>query len=628
MTVGSHVAPSTLPPERLYRHRRAGVLGNGAWPRRLALLVIAGLAGLSYAWALNRDPLEPYYAASVRSMSMSWHDFLFGAFDPTGTITLDKLPGAFWIQALSVRAFGVHTWAIVLPQAVEGVLTVLVLFRAVHRLAGPTAGLIAAAVVAVSPATVALNRGNISDTLMILLLVLAADAVSSALVHGRQGMLIVAGVWVGLAFQAKMIETWMVLPAFGLAYLLSGPGPTWRRVRQLLVGAAVTAVVSLSWMTAVSLVPASQRPYVDGSHDNSLYQQVFVYNGFGRFGDQTPLQLLAGQSLGIGMQKVPAAAPNRLLRGDFGRDTGWLLPAGLAVAVWGIASRRRRPRGDPLRACFVLWGAWLLTLAAVFSFTTTINSYYTAALTPAVAAILGTGVAAVWSTERESLGRRLGLGAVVAGTVGYGAWLVADAGREAPGWLLPTVIVVGALALAGVLASVVRRADTLFAAVLAGGLLAGVVAPAVASADLVVQSRGAFDVPFESQHDKAFVDQLFVRTPAAVKKLIPNLIHVQNGATYLLAVQTSAVASVFIYASGLEALPIGGFTGTIPSPTLGQLKADIRQGLFHLVLAAPSHDQRLRWIATHCLKVGKKPKAGLYDYYCVPANAGAAAGTG
>ncbi len=192
--------------------------------RPLAVALAAALAGLSYAWALGRDPLEPYYAATVRSMSMSWHNFVYGAFDPAGTITLDKLPGAFWVQALAVRAFGVHTWVIVAPQAIEGVLTVLVLYRAVRRLAGPAAGLIAMIVVAVSPAAVALNRGNISDSLMILLLVLAADAVSGAIGGGSQGRLVLAAVWVGLAFQAKMIEAWLVLPAFGLAYLAGAPG--------------------------------------------------------------------------------------------------------------------------------------------------------------------------------------------------------------------------------------------------------------------------------------------------------------------------------------------------------------------------------------------------------------------
>ena len=130
------------------------------WPRRAALVLIAALAGLSYGWASSQDTVEFYYAAAVRSMSVSWHDFIFGAFDPAGTITLDKLPGAFWIQALAVRALGFHTWVIILPQVAEGVLTVLVLYHAVSRLAGPAAGLIAALIVAASPATVALNRGT------------------------------------------------------------------------------------------------------------------------------------------------------------------------------------------------------------------------------------------------------------------------------------------------------------------------------------------------------------------------------------------------------------------------------------------------------------------------------------
>ena len=392
------------------------------WPRRLALVAIAALAGLLYAWAIKHGTLEEYYyAAAVRSMSMSWHDFIFGAFDPAGTLTLDKLPGAFWFQALSVRAFGMHVWAIFLPQIIEGILTVLVLYRAVARLAGPAAGLIAALVLAVSPATVALDRGNISDSLLILLLVLAADAVSGAIAAGRTAgqndeddedddsdaadsepanrarrprgtlsRLILAAVWVGLAFQAKEIEAWMVLPALGLAYLLSGPGRGWRRAGQLAVAGVVVALVSVSWMTAVSLVPAADRPYVDGSHDDAVFTQVFAYNGFTRFGDQTPLQLRAVEV----NPGVPVAAPlargaDRLLRGARGRDTGWLIPAAAVVAAWGIASRRRQRRDDPLRACFILWGGWLLIFFVVFSVVTVLQPYYAAALSPPVAAIIG-----------------------------------------------------------------------------------------------------------------------------------------------------------------------------------------------------------------------------------------------
>ena len=601
--------------------QQAAVRGGMSWLRRPALLLIAGLAGLSYAWALNRDPLEPYYAAAVRSMSMNWHNFIYGAFDPAGTITLDKLPGAFWLQALAVRAFGFHTWVIVAPQAAEGVLTVLVLYRAVQRLAGPAAGLIAACVVAVSPATVALNRGNISDSLMILLLVLAADAVSAAIARGNQGRLVLAAAWTGLAFQAKMIEAWLVLPAFGLAYLVSAPGPAARRVRQLAVAGLVAGLVSVSWMTAVSLVPAAHRPYADGSSDNSVYEQVFVYNGFGRFGDQTPLQLLAGQSIGVGSAiTAPAAGPGRLLRGDLGRDTGWLLPAALVIAAWGIASRRRRPRGDPLRSCFLLWGGWLVILAVTFSLTTTINAYYTAALTPAVAAILGAGAAAAWSPERSAAGRRIGLAVILAATAGYAAWLVA-AGHGAPGWLVPAVIAAGLAAIAAVIGALAVRTDTMFAAAIAAALIAGSLAPAVASASLTARHEGAFDTPFEPAGQRAAIDALFVQTPAQVALTIPRLEGARNGAPYLLATQTAALASVFIDDSGLEALPIGGFTGTIPAPTLRQLRGDIRAGRFHLVLAAASTAPRLRWIAAHCMNLGSAT-ATLHSYYCLPQDAG------
>ena len=182
-----------------------------AWAPQ-ALLAVAAVAAVAYGRGMAGASVEAFYGAAARSMSESWHDFVFGAFDPAGTVTIDKLPGALWVQALSLRVFGFHIWALVLPQVVEGVLTVLVLYRAVRRLAGPAAGLTAAAVLAVTPVTVLLSRGNVSDSLLILLLVLAADATSAALLTGSLRQLLLAGVWVGLAFQAKMIQAWLALP--------------------------------------------------------------------------------------------------------------------------------------------------------------------------------------------------------------------------------------------------------------------------------------------------------------------------------------------------------------------------------------------------------------------------------
>ena len=252
-----------------------------AWARP-ALLAIAVVAAVAYGWGMAGASVESFYGAAARSMSESWHDFIFGAFDPAGTVTVDKLPGALWVQALSLRIFGFHIWALVLPQVVEGVLVVLVLYRAVRRLAGPAAGLTAAAVLAVTPVTVLLSRGNVSDSLLILLLVLAADATSAALLTGSLRQLLLAGVWVGLAFQAKMIQAWLALPALAAAYLLAAPAARLRtRCAHVALAGLVTAVVSLSWMTAVSLVGSQSRPYVDGTPDDSVYTQVFDYNGLG-----------------------------------------------------------------------------------------------------------------------------------------------------------------------------------------------------------------------------------------------------------------------------------------------------------------------------------------------------------
>ena len=336
-------------------------------------------------------------------MSQSWHDFLFGAFDPAGTITVDKLPGSMWVQALSARIFGFHEWAILAPSAVEGALTVLVLYHCVRRLGGPLAGLGAVVILAASPATVTLNRGNIPDSLMILLLVLAADATVSAILNDRWLSAVLAAVYVALAFQAKMVEAWLVLPALGLAYLVAGRGSTVHRIGRLVAMGATVAVVSLSYMTFVALTPASQRPYADGSPNNSLYHQVFVYNGFNRVGQASPNQLL-GQTLGTRLfsQAEPPPVWNRLFAGSYGHDTGWLLLAALVALAWILVQRRRAPRTDLVRAGALLWGVWLVVLGVVFTVSTTMNSYYAGALSPAVASLLGLAGALAWEHRHES----------------------------------------------------------------------------------------------------------------------------------------------------------------------------------------------------------------------------------
>jgi 4-amino-4-deoxy-L-arabinose transferase-like glycosyltransferase len=585
---------------------------------RVLLFLIAGLAGLSYAWGISQDALEPFYAAAVRSMAANWHNFFFGSFDPAGTVTLDKLPGAFWVQALSVRIFGYHTWAIVLPQVIEGVLSVLFLYRAVNRLRGTTAALVAAIIIAASPAVVGLNRGNIADTAMTLFLVLAADAVSAALVSGRQRYLVYAGLWVGIAFQAKMLEAWLVLPAFGLAYLFGRKDRWAHKLRQVMVGGLVALVVSLSWMTMVTLTPAHDRPYVDGSQNNSVYQQVFVYDGFGRTNQQPAFQqFLGGIHLNPEILNGPSPAWNRLVQGELGRDTGWLLPAALAIGIGGLFTRRR--------SYFILWTGWLVPMVLVFSDVFIMHAYYTAALAPPIAAILAAGIASLWEsrTEVRSVAiHRCGVAAlIVAGTVGYGIWLTHSSDANAPTWLGPLAASLGIAAVLLLVASAAAWSRRwLLAVALTVGTAAILVIPASGAVLLASDHQGFTNSPFDSKKTTALYESLLgLSETKEIAKIVPIFEKLQMGSPYVMAVYTSAVASEFISASGKEFLPIGGFTGSIPEPTINQLEGMIRASKFHLVLLTGGHDPRLTWIARHCQHLGPgNGSVGLF--ICRPAD--------
>jgi 4-amino-4-deoxy-L-arabinose transferase-like glycosyltransferase len=604
--------------------------GQPAWARP-TLLAVTALAAFAYSWQVG-STVELYYAAAVRSMAHNWHDFVFGGFDPAGTITVDKLPGALWVQALSVRLFGVHLWAFMLPQAVEGALTVLVLFHAVRRLAGPLAGMVAAVVLAASPATMTLDRGNIPDSLMILLVVLAADATVSALLTGRWRSAVLAGFWVALAFQAKMLEAWLVLPALGLAYLVAGRGSTMARLGRIAALGATAAVVSLSYMTFVTLTPAAQRPYEDGSTTNSIFHQVFVYNGFSRVGQASPNATL-GHTLGTPLfsQAEPPPAANRLLTAGYGRDTGWLLPAAVLAGAGILVARRRRPRTDLPRAGAVLWGTWLVVLAVVFTISTTMNSYYAAALSPAVAALLGIGGALAWEYRRRPSAQALTAGVALV-TVGYAAWLLPPAGTGLPPWLAPLAAALG-LAAAAVLGWSLWRAarqsegvEIAFDAAAAGCLLVGMavlLVPAAASASVVAKGLGPFDTPFQPVVVTEALHTVFA--PQSSPPGLADLEQVRHGAPALMAAQTSAVAAPFIYATGDEVLPLGGFTGVIPSPTAAQLEARISAGFFHLALIAkPGATAGTAYVAAHCLRVAPRRSKGtsgslvptLKIFYC------------
>ena len=602
---------------------------------RPALVAIAALAGLSYGWGMGNFPLEPFYAGAARSMGSSWKDFFFAAADPAGTTSLDKLPGGVWPQALAVRLFGFHFWAVALPQVVAGVLTVLVVYRAVRRLVGPKAGLVAALIVAASPVSALLNRGNVSDSLLILLTVLAADATGRAVTTGRLASLVMAGVWVGLAFQTKMLQAWLVLPALFATYLVAGRPRLGRRLGHVALAGLVTVIVSLSWMSVVAVVPAHDRPFVDGTTNDSIYTQVFVYNGWARFGvtadDSTIVHreqpfLVAAQKATpqVGTFRIPASV-DRLVVGPLGRDDGWLLLAAVVSAVGVLVARRSASRRDPVRAAAILWGSWLVVLVGFFSGAAFINSYYTAALVPAVAGLCATGLAVAWRTRHSSRASQLVLLALVPLSVLYAVSLV-PADSPVRWW---AAVVGGALAVVAEVALVGSLRDGEGApggGALAFGLaaLALLFLPALTTGVVVVDGLGSFSTPYQSAAATAGTTTGPEDYQANYGTDSPVLDFRYPGDAIVAAYDSGALASPLIMITGKEFLPIGGYSGSDPSPTLRTLQGLVARGrlrTFVVPVNPAGHDLRTTWVRTHCALEQTNPyglsvQLGLYQ--CTP----------
>ena len=353
------------------------------------------LAAILVGWGLTRSGMSnTYYAAAVKSATVSWQALFFGALDPGSFITVDKPPLAIWLMGLSGRMLGFSSFSMLLPEALCTVAAVGLLHATVKRLAGPGPALLAAGALAISPVSIAIGRVNNPDALLVFLLVLSGYLVVRAVQSGRTRTLVWAGAVVGLAFMTKMLQGWMVVPALGAVYLLAGPPRPATRVRQLLLAGATMTVVSAAWPFAVTLWPGS-APYIGGSTDGSAWDLIFGYNGFGR---------LFGENGGGGGASFGGSAGwLRLFNPQVGGQIAWLAPlaaVGLAAGLW---LTRRTPRTNGQRALFVLFGVWALVHFVIFSRQEgTFHPYYVSALAPAVAVLAGLGTHMMLGWARRS----------------------------------------------------------------------------------------------------------------------------------------------------------------------------------------------------------------------------------
>jgi 4-amino-4-deoxy-L-arabinose transferase-like glycosyltransferase len=444
-------------------------------PELGALLLIAAVLNL---WALDVNGwANEYYTAAARSMSESWNAFLFGTFDAAGVMTVDKPPMALWVQALSVRVFGLHPLSILVPQALMGIATVALAYDLVQRRFGRRAGFVAGLVLALTPITVAISRHNNPDALLVLCCTGALWAAVRALEHGRTRWLVLSGLLVGLGFETKMAVALMVVPGIVAAYLWVAPRGRIKALGQLLAGGAAMVAAGGFWPVIVALTPASDRPWISGTSDNSIWSLILGYNGLGRLTGQAggPGGTAMGGPGGGGGVFGGDTGWLRLLDSSMGGQAGWFLGFALVSGAAVLAACRLR-RADARTGWLIAVGGAFLTTAVAFSFAKGIfHPYYVSLLAPFTAALVGASAARL--VDGGTIARIAAPVAVLAGVAAEVAIL-----RDNPDSLfwLPAVLIAAGVAAAAALAFLPRRATALAAAI--GVLL---IAPAVGSVQTV-----------------------------------------------------------------------------------------------------------------------------------------------
>jgi 4-amino-4-deoxy-L-arabinose transferase-like glycosyltransferase len=450
---GARAWPPGPRPGRVGRFLR-GKESDAAWVRPALLVLLVGTAVL-YLWDLSANGwANSFYSAAVQAGSKSWKAFFFGSSDASNFITVDKPPAALWPMEVSARIFGVHSWSILAPQALEGVATVGLVYLSVRRWFSAQAALLGGVVVALTPVAAMMFRYNNPDALLALLLTAATYATMRGLEKAQTKWLVLAGALIGFGFITKMMQAFLILPVMAVVYLLAAPTGWWRRVWQVVVMGASVVVAGGWWVAAVALTPAADRPYVGGSQNNSILNLIFDYNGFGRLTGNESGSVGGGTA---GSSMWGPTGWTRLFNDSFGNMMSWLLPGALVMGAVLLVLTIRARRTDRERAGLLLWGGSLVAIGLTISMAQgIIHPYYTVALAPPLGALVGIATMGLWEL-RASWAGRIGLAGGLGVTVVWSEILL----NRTSGWfplLRPLVVVAGVLAVVALLALPARRA--------------------------------------------------------------------------------------------------------------------------------------------------------------------------
>jgi 4-amino-4-deoxy-L-arabinose transferase-like glycosyltransferase len=546
---------------------------------RAPLAALLVLTGALYLWGLSRNGYaNSYYAAAVQAGTHSWKAFLFGSLDAANYITVDKPPASLWLMELSSRMFGFSSFSMLLPQALEGVLSVGLLYGTVRRWFGRPAALLSGLILALTPVAALMFRFNNPDALLVLLLVAAAYALIRALEAGSARWLSLVGGLLGFAFLTKELQAFLVLPAFVLTYAVAAPVSLRRRLGQIALAGGAMLVSAGWWVALVEGWPASARPYIGGSTDNSLLQLILGYNGIDR---------ISSTGGGPGGGFSGAAGPLRLFNSIVGGQISWLLPAAAIALVAGVVWTARRSRTDRTRTAVALWGGWFIVGVAVYSLMTgVIHPYYTNTLAPAIAVSVGVAATELWRRRRQ-LHVRLVLATMLITTAAW-AYVLLD---RTPSWhpLLRYAVLLAAIAtLAGICAEG-RLERALRPVVIAAGLMTALAGPAAYTLSTVARAQTG-STP-RAGPATASADGFPGSGPAG-RAAAPGDVTTGRGLAALVeqgssryawvaASSSAQTAASLELATGKSVMAIGGFTGGDPATTLARFKQLVAEGKIH-----------------------------------------------
>ena len=612
--------PSAAAPTEPATSRRWELLG-------LTALLIG--TGVAYIWGLGASGwANSFYSAAIQAGSVSWKAFFFGSSDAANSITVDKPPMSLWLMSLSVRVFGLNTWAMLVPQALLGVASVALLRAVVVRRFGAAAGLLAGLVLALTPVAALMFRFNNPDALLVLLMIAAVWAMLRGVESGKTKWLLITGMFVGFGFLTKQLQVMLVVPPLALTYLIAGPPKLGTRVLQLFAALGAMIVSAGWWLLIVEFWPASSRPWVGGSQNNSILELTLGYNGLGRLsGNETGSVTPGGGGGGGSMWGETGIL--RMFDASQGGQIAWLIPAALLLLVTGLVLRGKAPRTDAQRASLIVWGAWLLVTGLTFSFMAGIfHSYYTVALSPAVAALVGIGSVMLWR-ERQRLWVRIAMALAVASTVAL-AWVLLGRSASFVPWLKWAILVVGVVAVVALLIPALTRGRLAAVAILAV-MFAGLAGPTAYAVDTIGTPhtgsivsagpntgmrafggmgegrRGQGGLPGGMQLPPGAQMPAGMQPPAGLPgqagqlpggaemggmggllegstptAAVTAMLEQDAGSyTWVAAAIGANTAAGYQLATEDPVMPVGGFNGTDPSPTLAEFQQYVADGRIH-----------------------------------------------